>query len=90
MKSAFELAMEKLGGTPEKPLTNEQKEQLAEVHRIYQAKIAQAKFDFARRLQGVLESEKIKQIEEDFQVELCSLEERCEIKKNELRKQFKK
>ena len=90
MKSAFELAMERLGGAPTKPLTNEQKEQLAEVHRIYEAKMAQAKFDLARRLQGVFEPEKIKQINDDFQVELRSLEERSEIKKDELRKQFTK
>ena len=49
MKSAFELAMERLGGNI-KQYSNEQKEQLADIGKLYDAKIAQAKFAAADRL----------------------------------------
>lgn len=41
MKSAYELAMERLGG--ETQYTDEQKEQLAEIDRKYDAKVAAVK-----------------------------------------------
>lgn len=42
MKSAYELAMERLGGgKPSKPLTPDQKARLAELDSVYRAKIAQ-------------------------------------------------
>jgi hypothetical protein len=41
MKTAYELAMERLGG--EKPLSAEQKERLAELDRVYAAREAEAR-----------------------------------------------
>ena len=49
MKSAFELAMEKLGG-PIREYTAEQKQQLAEVDKVYDSKVAQAEFAAKDRL----------------------------------------
>ena len=89
MKSAYELAMEKLGGQLH-DYSNEQKEQLAEVDKIYDAKEAQAKFDAQRRLQeAATDPTKIQQIQEDLNVELASVESRRERQKKELRQTFK-
>jgi ectoine hydroxylase-related dioxygenase (phytanoyl-CoA dioxygenase family) len=41
MKSAYELAMERLGAAPVAKLTDEQKKQLAEIDARYKAKIAE-------------------------------------------------
>ncbi|MDD4540306.1 MAG: hypothetical protein PHT80_14940 [Lentisphaeria bacterium] len=88
MKSAFELAMERLGGSI-KQYSNEQKEQLAEIDKLYDAKIAQAKFAAADRLKKAdNDPAQQKQIQDDLAVELRSLEERRDYKKDELRKQF--
>ena len=43
MKSAYELAMERMGGGDEKPLTDQQKEQIAEIDSKFKAKIAERK-----------------------------------------------
>ncbi|NMA48078.1 MAG: hypothetical protein GX945_16100 [Lentisphaerae bacterium] len=88
MKSAFELAMERLGGNI-RQYSDEQKEQLAEVDRLYESKIAQAKFAAADRLKKASnDSAQQEQIQNDLAVELRSLEEQRERKKEELRKQF--
>lgn len=41
MKSSYELAMERFGGGEDKPLSDEQKEKIAEIDSKYQAKIAE-------------------------------------------------
>lgn len=88
MKSAFELAMERLGGNI-RQYSDEQKEQLAEVDRLYESKIAQAKFAATDRLKKAgNDSAQQEQIQNDLAVELRSLEEQRERKKEELRKQF--
>ena len=89
MKSAFELAMERSGGAVQE-LTAEQKERLAEVERLYEAKIAQARFDAEARLENSQgDPEKTNQVQSDLLVELRSLETRRERKKEELRNEFK-
>jgi len=88
MKSAFELAMERLGGNV-RQYTTEQKEQLADVDRLYDAKVVQAKFDAeARRRQAGDDAKKLKQIDEDLASEVRSLETKRGRKKDELRKAF--
>jgi hypothetical protein len=41
IKSAYELALERMGGQPGKKLTPQQKAKLAELDRVYSAKIAE-------------------------------------------------
>ena len=80
--------MERLGGAA-RQYTAEQKEQLAEVDRIFEAKIAQAKFENKARIDKANgDPEQIKQIQDDQLVEIRSLEERRERRKEELRRQF--
>ena len=89
MKSAYELAMERLGGTIH-DYSEEQKGQLAEVDNVFDAKAAQAKFDAQRRLQEAAgDPKKAEQVREDLAVELASIESRRERQKNELRQTFK-
>jgi hypothetical protein len=90
MKSAFELAMERLGGASGQKLSQEQKEQLAEIDRIYEAKIAQAKFSAdARRQDCQGDPDKLRQVQDDLLVEIRSLESRRERQKEEIRQSGK-
>ena len=88
MKSAYELAMQRLGGTA-RQYTAEQKEQLADLDRLYDSKIVQAKFEAqARRAGANADAAKLKQIDEDLAVEIRSHEARRERRKEELRTAF--
>ncbi len=88
MKSAFELAMERFGG-PLKQYTDEQKAQLAEVEKYYEAQIAQAKFAAQARVEKAAgDAEAIRQANDDLLVELRSLEEKRDRKKQQLRDSF--
>lgn len=88
MKTAFELAMERLGGKA-KSYTEEQKKQLADVDSLYESKIVQARFDAAARTQKANgDPEKLAQVQDDLAVEIKSLEERRDRKKEDLRRQF--
>ena len=72
MKSAYELAMERLGGAA-RQYSAEQKAELAEIDRLYDSKVVQAKFDAeARRRQAAGDAEKLKQIDDDMALEIRS------------------
>jgi hypothetical protein len=89
MKSAYELAMERLGGGPLREYSDAQKEQLADVDRKYDARAAQARLqaDTDRRKSGG-DPAKLKQTQDLLTAELTSIEAHREQDKNELRKQF--
>jgi hypothetical protein len=56
MKSAYELAMERLAKTEgtARPLTAEQKQRLAEIDRVYQGKIAEREIFLKQQLNAAL------------------------------------
>lgn len=92
MKSAYELAMERLAKSdPDavKPLTPEQKSRLAEIDRVYQGKLAEREIFLRHQLDGALaagnaeESEKIRQ---QIKAEKARLEEEREDEKNRVRR----
>lgn len=85
MKSAFELAMERLGGGM-KQYTPEQKEALAEVDREFEAKMAQVKLT-NKPSEGETEEQQ-KAREEGVASELRRLEEKREERKEALRRSF--
>jgi hypothetical protein len=88
MKSAYELAMQRLGGTACQ-YTAEQKEQLADLDRLYESKIVQAKFGAQARRSGVgADAAKLKLIDDDLALEIRSLETKRERRKEELRTTF--
>ncbi len=85
MKSAYELAMERLGGGG-REYTAEQKEKLAEIDRIYDAKAAQAKLSAQDRLKRAgNDPEARKKIADDLAVELASCEGIRELEKKKIR-----
>ncbi|GAB5562167.1 MAG: hypothetical protein SynsKO_38140 [Synoicihabitans sp.] len=91
MKSAYELAMERLeesDPTANRPLTEEQKAKLGEIDQVYQGKIAereiflQQKLDEALADQNLEESE---QIRAQITSERARLEEEREDEKDRVR-----
>lgn len=89
MKTAFELAMERFGG-PIREFTPEQKAQLADVDSDYESQIVQARFAAQSRLEKAGgDPQKEKQIQDELTVEIRSLEERRDRKKEKLRASFK-
>ncbi len=93
MKSAYELAMERLEKkTPSIALTDKQKEQIAEIESTYKARIAEKELF----LKGEIEKartggqyEDLERLEKQLNVELRRLREDCEAKKEKLRASFK-
>ena len=94
MKSAYELAMERLEkNAPSIALTSEQKEQLAEVDSSYKAKIAEKELflkDQIRKAQSSGSYDELESLQKQLSVEVKRLQEDCEAKKEKLRAQFAK
>ena len=71
-KSALELAMERLKkkdaeqGVTDRPLTGDQKNEIAEVRKTYAAKLAQEEILFKSKLRGLADHDARQQIEEHY------------------------
>ena len=89
MKSAYELAMERMGGDGEsKPLTDEQKEKIAEVDTKYKAKIAERKIFLEKSLSDAIEQhnhEEADTIRRQLADEIANLEDKAEADKEKIR-----
>jgi len=92
MKSAYELAMERLEkAAPSMSLTDDQKKQIAEIDSVYRAKIAEREVflkDQIRNAQIAGNSDETQSLEKQLAAELRRLQEECEAKKQKLRAQF--
>ena len=92
MKSAYELAMERLQkASPSPSLTDEQKKELAELDSKYQAKIAEKELflkDQIRKAQTEGKANDIDSIQKQLVSEIRRLQEECESKKEKLRNEF--
>jgi Spy/CpxP family protein refolding chaperone len=92
MKSAYELAMERLQKTaPSVTLTDEQKAQIADVDSSYRAKIAEKELflkDQIRQARAKNEFGEADALEKQLAVEVRRLQQECEEKKEKLRAQF--
>jgi len=92
MKSAYELAMERLEkASPSTPLTEDQKKEIAEVDSVYRAKIAEREVflkDQIRKAQTTGKPEEAQSIEKQLASEMRRLQEECEAKKEKLRASF--
>lgn len=92
MKSAYELAMERLAKSdPEgsRPLTPRQKEQLAGIDRIWQGKIAEREIFLKKQLDDALGAQKFDeadQIRKQMSSERARLEEEREEEKEKIRR----
>ncbi|MDP9254395.1 MAG: hypothetical protein M3O66_05595 [Verrucomicrobiota bacterium] len=92
MKSAYELAMERLEkNQPSLALTSEQKEQMAEIESSYKAKIAEKELllrDELGKAQTTGNFEEAEKIERQLANEIRRLRDDCETKKEKLRASF--
>ncbi|MFZ0915929.1 MAG: hypothetical protein WAN04_03470 [Candidatus Udaeobacter sp.] len=92
MKSAYELAMERLQkASPSLSFTDEQKKELAEVDSKYQAKIAEKELflkDQIRKAQTGGKVDDIDSLEKQLASEVRRLHEECEATKKKLRASF--
>jgi hypothetical protein len=91
LKSAWEIALEKMGSQAEAgiaELSEEQKEAIAETRRKYKAKIAEAEINSMSRIRGALESGQVDQVrvvQEELSLERKKLEDRMELKVESIR-----
>ncbi len=92
MKSAYELAMERLAkASPTLVLTDEQKTQLAEIDSTYKAKIAEKELFLKDQIQKAEDAgnfEEIEKLEKQLTSEIARLRQDCEAKKEKLRAGF--
>jgi hypothetical protein len=92
MKSAYELAMERLQkSSPSVTLTAEQKAELAEVDSSFNAKIAERKIfltDQIRKAVAAGKFDEVESLEKQLTADVIRLQEDCEQKKEKLRATF--
>jgi len=92
MKSAYELAMERLAKSdPDagRPLTPEQKKELAEVDRLFQGKIAEREIFLKKQLNDALadgKADEVQKIQQQITSERARLEEEREEAKERVRR----
>lgn len=92
MKSAYELAMERLAKSdPDagKPLTAEQKDRLAEIDRLYQGKLAEREIFLKKQLNDAYadqKAEEVQKIKKQIASERARLEEEREDEKERVRR----
>ena len=88
MKSSYELAMERMGGGDDKPLTDQQKEKIAEIDSKYKAKIAERKIFLEKSLsdaQAQGNEEEIELVRRQLNDEVADLEAKSEDEKDKIR-----
>jgi Spy/CpxP family protein refolding chaperone len=94
MKSAYELAMERLQkASPSVTLTDDQKKQIAEIDSTYRAKIAEREVFLKDQVQKMITAGKfdeVEALEEQLASEIRRLQEDCNAKKEKLRASFGK
>ena len=94
MKSAYELAMERLQkASPSFSLTEEQKKELAEIDSKYRAKIAEKELflnEQIRKAQAEGKVEEVESLEKQLTSEVRRLRGECEASKEKLRGSFAK
>jgi hypothetical protein len=94
MKSAYELAMERLAkDAPIVSLTDDQKKELAEIDSTYRAKIAEKEVflkDQIGKAQSAGKFEEVEALEKQLATDIRRLNEDCEAKKEKLRASFAK
>ena len=85
MKSAYELAMERLAKSDphaNKALTPEQKSRLADIDRVYKGKLAEREIFLKQQLDATLAAQKFEDVEK-IQKQLASERSRLEEERDE-------
>jgi hypothetical protein len=92
MKSAYELAMERLSKSDPgsaRPVTQEQRAKLADVDRLYQGKLAEREIFLRQQLEQALSgqnADEVDKIRKQIASERARLEEDRETEKDRIRK----
>jgi hypothetical protein len=94
MKSAYELAMERLEKkAPSIALTDEQKQQIAEIDSTFKARMAEKELflkDQIAKAQSEGKAEEAETLQKQLTIDLRRLQEDAEMKKEKLRASFVK
>jgi len=94
MKSAYELAMERLEKkAPSLTLTDEQKQQMAEIDSTFKARIAEKELFLKEQIGKAQSAEKFEEAEslqKQLTIDIRRLQEDAEAKKEKLRASFLK
>jgi len=94
MKSAYELAMERLEKkAPSVALTDEQRQQIAEIDSMFKARIAEKELflkDQISKAQRAGNAEETESLQKQLTIDIRRLQEDAEIKKEKLRASFSK
>jgi hypothetical protein len=91
MKSAYELAMERLSKSDpasSRPVTPEQRARLADIDRVYQGKLAEREIFLKQRLEQALagrDADEVDKIKKQIASEKARLEEDKESEKERIR-----
>lgn len=86
MKSAYELAMERLNAEHGEPrqLNDAEKEALAELDRKYEARLAEVRMGFDTRMSQAASFEDLQNLRQEMAAELTALEEKREADKDRI------
>ena len=94
MKSAYELAMERLEKkAPSVALTDEQKQQIAEIDSTFKARIAEKELflkDQISKAQSADKPDEVESLQKQLIIDIRRLQEDAETKKEKLRATFLK
>ncbi len=85
LKSAWELALERTGGKTTGKLTAAQKEKLAEIDRVFTAKIAERELELKPRIAVAGTPEERQKLEEILRNEIAKLRAKLEDEKEKVR-----
>ncbi len=88
LKSSWELALERTGGKSSAKLTNEQKAKLAEIDRVYTAKIAERELELKPKIAAAQSAGKVEdaqKFDEILRNEVAKLRGKLEDEKEKVR-----
>jgi len=89
IKSAYELAVERMGGVEESPLTDAQKDRLAEIKRVYESKVAETKIVMEQQIVEAMQrgdGEAMQKLQEEMTSQLAELRSTMERERKKVRR----
>ncbi len=86
MKSAYEIAMERLEKEdgPTQKLSEEQKEQIAEIEKICKSKIAESELSFESKLAQATDIAQLEALRAELKAQVSFFEEKAEEEKDKI------
>ncbi len=83
MKSAYELAMERLEKTsgPAKKLSDEQRAEIAHIEKVYEARLAETRLDFDQKMGSAASVAELEELQQQLSQKITELEQERDRKK---------